>query len=298
MSKEMGRDDFVISARSIFLNKGNRQKFSLLTLVIVSIIILSLEYFKTGPINQFRIFAKDVIFKTSYFISLPFSSVKNTYHGFNDHLKIYEENKRLKNTNLNIQELKFENQFLKEENIRLNELIEEKSLFSDNYHVTKILLDQESPYLRSIVINKGFKHDIKIGSAVRSGSYFVGKVVGVNYLTSRVLLINDLNSKIPVIIEPDGTRAMVSGNGSKIFGDIEYLPEKNQVEDGHIVYTSGIDGIISSGIPVGKIIIKNNQKSVRFFIDFDQIQYVKVYFKKWVYLLTEFILRQLQVYLL
>ena len=280
MSKEMGRDDFVISARSIFLNKGNRQKFSLLTLVIVSIIILSLEYFKTGPINQFRIFAKDVIFKTSYFISLPFSSVKNTYHGFNDHLKIYEENKKLKNTNLNIQELKFENQFLKEENIRLNELIEEKSLFSDNYHVTKILLDQESPYLRSIVINKGFKHNIKIGSAVRSGSYFVGKVVGVNYLTSRVLLINDLNSKIPVIIEPDGTSAMVSGNGSKIFGDIEYLPEKNQVEEGHIVYTSGTDGIISSGIPVGKIIIKNNQKSVRFFIDFDQIQYVKVYFKK------------------
>jgi rod shape-determining protein MreC len=280
MSKEMGRDDFVISARSIFLNKGNRQKFSLLTLIIVSIIILSLEYFKTGPINQFRIFAKDVIFKTSYFISLPFSSVKNIYHGFNDHLKIYEENKKLKNTNLNIQELKFENQFLKEENIRLNELIEEKSLFSDNYHVTKILLDQESPYLRSIVINKGFKHNIKIGSAVRSGSYFVGKVVGVNYLTSRVLLINDLNSKIPVIIEPDGTSAMVSGNGSKIFGDIEYLPEKNQVEEGHIVYTSGTDGIISSGIPVGKIIIKNNQKSVRFFIDFDQIQYVKVYFKK------------------
>ena len=298
MSKEMGRDDFVISARSIFLNKGNRQKFSLLTLVIVSIIILSLEYFKTGPINQFRIFAKDVIFKTSYFISLPFSTVKNTYHDFNDYLKIYEENKKLKNTNLNIQELKFENQFLKEENIRLNELIEEKSLFSDNYHVTKILLDQESPYLRSIVINKGFKHNIKIGSAVRSGSYFVGKVVGVNYLTSRVLLINDLNSKIPVIIEPDGTSAMVSGNGSKIFGDIEYLPEKNQVEEGHIVYTSGTDGIISSGIPLGKIIIKNNQKSVRFFTDFDQIQYVKVYFKKWVYLLTEFILRQLQVYLL
>ena len=148
------------------------------------------------------------------------------------------------------------------------------------YHLTKILLDQESPYLRSIVINKGFKHNIKIGSTVRSGSYFVGKVVGVNYLTSRVLLINDLNSKIPVIIEPDGTSAMVSGNGSKIFGDIEYLPEKNQVEEGHIVYTSGTDGIISSGIPVGKIIIKNNQKSVRFFIDFDQIQYVKVYFKK------------------
>ena len=296
MSKEMGRDDLVISARSIFLNKGNRRKFSLFTLIIVSIIVLSLEYFKTGPINQFRSVTKDIVFKTSYFISLPFSSMKNVYYGFNDYLKIHEENKKLKNINLNIEELKFENQFLKEENIRLNALIEEKNLFSDNYHLTKILLDQNSPYLRSILINKGFKHDIKIGSAVKNGSYFVGKVVGVNYLTSRVLLINDLNSKIPVIIEPDGISAIVSGNGSKFNGDIEYLPEKNQVEEGHIVYTSGVDGIISSGIPIGKITIINSKKSVKFFADFDQIKYVKVYFKKWVYLLTEFILRQLQVY--
>ena len=280
MSKEMGRDDFVISARSIFLNKGNRQKFSLLTLIIISIIVLSLEYFKSGPINQFRLVTKDIVFKASYFVSLPFSSMKNAYYGFSDYLKIYEENKKLKNINLNIEELKFENLFLKEENIRLNKLIEEKSLFSDNYHLTRILLDQNSPYLRSIIINKGFKHSIKIGSAVRSDSYFIGKVVGVNYLTSRVLLINDLNSKIPVIIEPNGISAIISGNGNKLFGDIEYLPEKNKVEEGHIVYTSGADGIISSGIPIGKIIIKNKKKSVKFFADFDQIQYVKVYFKK------------------
>ena len=296
MSKEMGRDDLVISARSIFLNKGNRRKFSLFTLIILSIIVLSLEYFKTGPINQFRSVTKDVVFKTSYIISLPFLSLKNAYYGVSDLLKIHEENKQLKIIDLNIDELKFENQFLKEENMRLNALIEEKNLFSDNYHLTKILLDQNSPYLRSILINKGFKHDIKIGSAVRSGPYFIGKVVGVNYLTSRVLLINDLNSKIPIIIEPDGISAIVSGNGSKYNGDIEYLPEKNQVEEGHIVYTSGVDGIISPGIPIGKITIIDSKKSVKFFADFDQIKYVKVYFKKWVYLLTEFILRQLQVY--
>jgi len=296
MSKEMGRDDLVISARSIFLNKSNRRKFSLFTLIILSIIVLSLEYFKTGPINQFRSVTKDAVFKTSYIISLPFLSLKNAYYDVSDFLKIYEENKQIKNVKLNIEELKFENQFLKEENIRLNALIEEKALFSDNYHITNILLDQQSPYLRSIVINKGFKHDIKIGSAVRNGSYFIGKVVGVNYLTSRVLLINDLNSKIPVTIEPNGISAIVSGNGSKFNGDIEYLPENNQVEEGHIVYTSGADGIISSGIPIGKITITNSKKFVKFFADFDQIKYVKVYFKKWVYLLTEFILRQLQVY--
>ena len=118
MSKEMGRDDLVISARSIFLNKGNRQKFSLFTLILVSIIVLSLEYFKTGPINQFRSVAKDAVLKTSYIISLPFLSLKNAYYGVSDLLKIHEENKQLKILDLNIEELKFENQFLKEENIR------------------------------------------------------------------------------------------------------------------------------------------------------------------------------------
>ena len=112
MSREMGRDDLVISARSIFLNKGNRRKFSLLTLIVVSIIVLSLEYFKTGPINQFRSVAKDAVFKTSYIISLPFLSLKNAYYGVSDILKIYEENKQLKIIDLNIEELKFENQFL------------------------------------------------------------------------------------------------------------------------------------------------------------------------------------------
>tara|TARA_Y100001936_G_scaffold250143_1_gene302193 strand:+ start:1016 stop:1858 length:843 start_codon:yes stop_codon:yes gene_type:complete len=280
MSKEMGRDDFVISARSVFLNKGNRQKFSLLTLIIISVIILSLEYFKTGPINQFRSVTKDVVFKTSYFISLPFTSVKRVYYKFNDYLETYDENVRLKNLIANIEEKRLENNFLKEENFRLKSLIDEKTLFSEDYHITKILLDQESPYLRSILINKGFKHGIKLGSAVRSGSYFIGKIVGVNYLTSRVLLINDLNSKIPIIIEPNGTSAILTGNGSKLFGDIEYLPKENLIQEGHIVYTSGTDGIISAGIPIGKISVDNNTVSIRFFADFDQIQYVKVYFKK------------------
>ena len=126
MSKEMGRDDLVISARSIFLNKGNRRKFSLLTLIVVSIIVLSLEYFKTGPINQFRLVTKDVVFKTSYFISLPFLSLKNAYYGVSDLLKTYEENKQIKIIDLNIKELKLKNQFLKEENIRMKSLKEEK----------------------------------------------------------------------------------------------------------------------------------------------------------------------------
>ena len=282
MSREMGRDDFVISARSVFLNKGNRQKFSLLTLLIISIVVLSLEYFKSGPVNQIRMITKDIIIKSSYVASFPFKSISKTYSTVIDHFKMYDEYEKLKAVEIKKQNLILENNFFKEENQKLKKLINEKNLYNDEFYVTKVLLDQKSPYLRSLLINKGFKHGIKLGAAVRSDSYFVGKVVDSNYLTSRILLISDLNSKIPVIIEPGSISAILSGTGNNELGEIEYLPENNNIKEGGIIYTSGSDGIISSGIPVGKIIFHNNQIKVDYFADFTQIDFVKVYYKKWV----------------
>ena len=280
MSKEMGRDDFVISARSVFLNKSNRQKFSLLTLVLISIVILCLEYFKAGPINQIRMITKDIIINSSYVVSVPFKSISKTYYLLTDHFNMYDEYEKLKISETKNKNLILENNFFKQENQRLKKLIDEKNLYYEEFYVTKVLLDQRSPYLRSLLINKGFKHGIKLGAAVRSNSYFIGKVVDSNYLTSRILLISDLNSKIPIIIEPGSVSAILSGTGNNEFGEIEYLPEKNNIEEGGIVYTSGSDGVISSGIPIGKIVLDNNRPKVDYFTDFTQINFVKVYYKK------------------
>ena len=63
MASDAGRDDFIIAIRSAFLKKGTRQKFSLFTLLLISIFVLSLEYFKSGPVNTFRSITKDIIFK-------------------------------------------------------------------------------------------------------------------------------------------------------------------------------------------------------------------------------------------
>ena len=282
MSREMGRDDFVISARSVFLKKGNRQKFSLLTLIIISIVILSLEYFKSGPINQVRMITKDIIIKSSYVASVPFKSISKTYSTVINHFNMYEEYEKLKKVEIKKQNLLLENNFFKEENQRLKKLINEKNLYKDEFYITKVLLDQKSPYLRSLLINKGFKHGIKLGAAVRSDSFFIGKIVDSNYLTSSILLISDLNSKIPIIIEPGSISAILSGTGNNEFGEIEYLPENNKFKDGSIVYTSGSDGVISSGIPIGKIVLDNNLFKVDYFTDFTQINFVKVYYRKWV----------------
>ena len=276
MASDAGRDDFIIAIRSAFLKKGTRQKFSLFTLLIISLLVLSLEYFKTGPVNVFRSFTKDLIFKGSYFISEPFVYVKNNYYNFKEHLNMYDEYTELKKKDYDFTNLVYENNFYKSENKRLKILIDEKNTLSNEYLLSKVLLDQQSPYLKSAIINKGFKHGVKLGVAVKEKSYFVGKIINVNFLTSRILLVSDLNSKIPVIIEPSGANAILSGQGHNDYAVLEYLPKLKKIKKGDIVYTSGVDDIIPQAIPIGKVIEKEENFFVEFFVDINQIKYVNI----------------------
>ena len=94
----------------------------------------------------------------------------------------------LKSKKYSIDAITNENKFYKSENERLKKLIDEKNIYSKDFLLSKILLDQQSPYLKSVIINKGFKHGIKLGVAAKEKSYFVGKIINVNFLTSRILL--------------------------------------------------------------------------------------------------------------
>ena len=126
-------------------------------------------------------------------------------------------------------------------------------------------------------MNKGSKDNIKLGMAVLDESYLVGKIVEVNYSTSRALLISDLNSKIPVGIEPGNIQSILSGTG-RINGKIEYLETDISIEDKSIVYTSGSGGLFRPGIPIGTY-HKETEESyeiVNFFSKLSQLTFVKL----------------------
>jgi len=276
MATDSGRDDFIIAIRSAFLKKGTRQNFSLFTLLILSILVLSLEYFKSGPVDKFRSITKDFIFKGSFFVSVPFVYIKNQYYLFQDHLEMYDNYTAIREKEFDFESISNQIEFYKSENERLKKLIEEKKLYSENYLLAKVLLDQQSPFLKSMIINKGYQHGVKLGVAVKDKAYYVGKIVSVNLLTSRILLASDLNSKIPVVVEPGGVNAILSGNGNNDFADLEFLPKLNTISEGSIVYTSGVDGIISPAIPIGKVFIKDEVKYVDFFVDYNQLKFIRV----------------------
>ncbi len=112
--------------------------------------------------------------------------------------------------------------------------------------------------------------------AVLDDQYLIGKIVEVNYSTSRALLVSDLNSKIPISVEPGNLLSILSGTG-KDFGKIQYTQQDFNFQESDIVYTSGSGGIFKSGIPIGKIKIDNNKNiKVKFFSNLSQITFVKL----------------------
>jgi rod shape-determining protein MreC len=272
------RDDFVIAIRSAFLKKSYQQKFSLLTLIFLSVIIVILGSFNFKPVQYVKIGINEIAYRSSFIISIPENYLKNLTIKLEVHLSLYDQFKKNQTELKNLKEKKLNNDFLILENKKLRELINE-TLQSDDLYA-KVLVDKDSPYLKSIILNKGSKNNVKIGMAVVDNSYLVGKIIEVNYTNSRALLLSDLNSKIPVLLEPIDIHAVVSGTG-KNHGVIEYTKDDydQKIKDQKIiVYTSGYGGLFKPGLPVGKIINDNktNENIVSFFSDFRQLDYVKI----------------------
>ena len=269
------RDDVSISIRSAFLKEGTKQKFSFLSLVTISIILIFVETVETKPLNFFRSFIKDVIYRSSVVVSAPskgFSSfstfVKSHFNLRNNYYLLKKENDELKDN-------KTETEFLELENTQLRKLIDEQAEPIKNFVSARVMLDKQSPYLNSFVINIGKNKEIKNGLAVLDGKNFIGRTVDVNFFSSRVLLVTDLNSKIPVIVESGGNHAILSGHGKNL-PTLEYLPEKSEIKDGDKIYTSGKEGIFSPGIPIGEFINEKNLNKVKLFSDLNQITFINV----------------------
>ena len=270
-----GRDDFVIAIRSAFLKKKDKQKFSLLTLIVLSIFVIVLSNFNFKAIQFVKLGINEVIYRSSHIASIPENKLKEISSKFKSHIDLYESHQKELIKIENSDQLKLQNVFLIEENEKLRDLLDERINSQEIF--ARVLIDKDSPYLKSVVLNKGTKDKVKIGMAVLDDVYLVGQIIEVNYTNSRALLLSDLNSKIPSVLEPDDIQAVISGTGSD-FGKIEHTQEDyaQDFENKEIIaYTSGLGGLFKPGIPIGKIDNISDGK-INFFSDFTQLNYVKI----------------------
>ena len=270
------RDDFIIAIRSAFLKKENKQRFSLVGLIFYSVVLIILSNLNFVAINYIKSGLNEIVYRISFIVSIPEKQLQKSITIINEHISMYSEYKVMENKIRQLENNNLNSSFLQAENSRLKRLIDEYITESDEL-VAKVLLDKDSPFLKSIIVNKGSKDKVTLGMAVLDENYLVGKIVEVNYSTSRVLLISDLNSKIPVIIEPGNVQSILSGSG-KDHGEIQYFKSSREISSENVVFTSGSGGIFKAGIPVGKIenVRINKNYVTRFLSNLDQLTFVKL----------------------
>ena len=272
---ETSREDFGIAVRSAFLRKETKQRFSLFLLVIASLVLLFFDSLESKPINFVRSFVKDTIYRGSVITSSPIKGVKYVTAEVAGHLKLFQKYSKLQEDYSQLKNEISKSEFLELENTQLRKLINEQIESNSNLVSSRVMLDKQSPYLNSYVLNSGSNKKIKKGMAVLDGKNFIGRIVDVNFFSSRVLLVTDLNSKIPVVIQPSGHHAILSGHNIKE-PTLEYLPEDHKISNKDKVYTSGKEGIFSPGIPIGEAKVNVDKVSVLLFSDLTQVTFVNI----------------------
>jgi rod shape-determining protein MreC len=270
------RDDFVIAFRSAFLKKENKQKFSLFTLLFISILIIILSSLNFKIIKDLKSIISEAVYRTSFIVSVPENFLINSYLKVAEYSNFYEDYKKNKEELKNFQSKEILNEIIISENDELKKLIEDFT-FTRNKILAKVIVDHDSPFSKTLIINKGSKDGLKIGTNIYDENYLIGRVIETNFKTSRVLLLSDLNSNVPISISPGDVQAIVVGDGTDS-GKIKYIKDNliEDIQDQSIAYTSGTGGVFRSGAPVGRVSINQDEFSINFYSNFSQLKYVLV----------------------
>jgi rod shape-determining protein MreC len=268
------RDDFIIAIRSAFLKKETKQKFSLLTLVFLSVFIIFLSNFNFKIINDIRGFFNEIVYRSSFIVSVPENLIINSYLKIAEYSNFYSDYTINKKELESLKSKEVLNEIIISENKELKNLIEDFT-FTSSKILAKVIVDHNSPFLKTIIINKGSLDKLKIGTNIYDRNFLIGRVIEVNYKTSRVLLLSDLNSSVPISITPGNIQAIVVGDGIDS-GEIKYIKDKliEDIEDQSIGYTSGTGGLFRSGVAVGKLKVDREKIYLNFYSDFSQLKYV------------------------
>jgi rod shape-determining protein MreC len=274
------RDDFIIALRYALLKKGAKQKFSLFFLISFSVLIIFLDKISL-PITTFtRSVLNDIVYQISFVASTPGKVFNYLNDEKSEHFNIVNKNIILKEEIEALKSKQYDALFLITENKILKQALKlgsVKNLGDEASIRARVALDHNSPYSKSLSINKGKKDGIIKGMTVFSQNYLIGTIIEANYFTARVLLITDLNSKIPVVLQDTGVNAILAGAGKKTDLTLEYLPDDIVLLPNKIIYTSGKDGFLSSGLPVAETYLnKKNEFKIKSLADPQQASIVHV----------------------
>ncbi len=167
------------------------------------------------------------------------------------HLK--DDNRRLREQNLQLQVKQQKMAALKNENMRLRDLLDSSFKIDDRVLVAELITVDLDPYMQQIMINKGSNYGVFAGQPVIDAAGIIGQVTRINPLTATVLMITDANHSTPIQVNRNGLRAIATGTGKIKQLLIPHLPNNADIRVGDLLVTSGLGGHFPAGYPVATV---------------------------------------------
>jgi rod shape-determining protein MreC len=227
-------------------------RLSLIIMTVISIALLLLGRSETYIFDEARTKVAGAVAPIMELLSSPIAAARSWIGDFEGHFNVYEQNRRLREENSRLLAWKSAALQLEQTAARYEALLNVQLEPSIGYITGRIIVDAEGPFVHTFIVNAGTEDGAQKGQAVVDTDGLIGRVVGAGKGASRILLISDLNSRIPILVEPGQYRAIMAGDNTRE-PLLLYLPKKAEIRTGQRVVTSGHGGLFPPGLPVGEV---------------------------------------------
>ncbi|RSD32659.1 rod shape-determining protein MreC [Vibrio pectenicida] len=236
---------------------------------------------RLGAFSQVRYLLNSMVAPIQYLADVPRIMFDDAYERFNIRKDFMESNYKLKREILRLKNDMLLLDQYREENQRLRKLLGSSFVRGERKVVTEVMAVDTSPYRQQVVIDKGKIDGVYVGQPVANEKGIVGQVTFVSAHNSRVLLLTDSQSAIPVQVIRNDIRVIASGNGSIDRINLDHIPISLDIEEGDLLVTSGLGGVYPEGYPVAHVVDVMRDTAREFaaieaepVVDFERLRYL------------------------
>ena len=251
------------------------QRFTFLLLLAGAAGLMLLGKADTVIVERMRVTASDALAPVLDALSRPTAALNDAIDAGRNVYGLALENRTLREENARLLQWQAVARRLEAENAALRGLMGFVPETAASEVTARVIGASGGAYVRSVLAAAGARHGVRKGQAAVAGTGLAGRVNEVGDRSARVLLITDLNSRIPVVVESSRDHAILVGdNGDR--PRLDYLRPNARVAPGDRVVTSGLGGIFPPGIPVGTVVAADGGFRVQPPIDWDRLEFLRL----------------------
>lgn len=245
-------------------------------LLLASCALLLFSIFRPAALSGVRTASADLFAPALGTASLPFQNLANFVGGVTGLTELRAENARLEQENARLREWYQTALRFQAENQSLRELLHVKIDPTYSFITARVIADAGNAYVKSVLVSAGSRDGVQEGQAVVSGEGLVGRVVEAGANTARIVLLTDINARVPVLVEGSRQRAILAGTNADL-PVLMYLPPDSAVPEGARVVTSGDGGVFPPGLPVGSVTLgPDGKRHVSLFSETGRLVHVRI----------------------